>query len=100
MDKNGCKQYLFATSVEPDSRITGLRYLLTYRLGKGVKNRCTYVFAGNEKDGFHKVLSLKKDGLPMGLFQFGNIQFPNAEELVCVPQAVWRYDGKTLRLFE
>lgn len=100
MDENGCKQYVFATSVEPDSTITGWRYLLTYRLGKGVKDRRTHVLAGNEKSGFHEILSLKKDWLPMGLFQFGNIRFPSSEDVVCVPQAVRKCSGKTFRLFE
>ncbi len=99
IDKGGCKQYLFATSVEPDSRISGLKYLLTYKLGKGVKDRKTHVLAGNALDGFTEIMALSKDWLPMGLFQFGNIQFPDAPELVCVPQAVKKYAGKTFRIF-
>ncbi len=98
IDKRGCKHYLFATSVEPDSRLTGLKYLLTYKLGNGVKDRKTHVLAGNIKDGFKEIVSLSKDWLPMGLFQFGNIQFPSAPELVYVPQAVKEYAGKTFRI--
>lgn len=100
IDARGHMQYVFATSVEPDSRITGWRYLLTYRLGVGVKNRRTHVIMGNWQDGFQELFSLKKDWLPMGLFQFGNVQFPDTEELVCVPQAVYKYGGRTIQLFE
>lgn len=99
IDESGRRQYMFATTVEPDSRITGIKYLLTYKLGPGVKNRKSYILAGNEEDGFREIFSLKKDWLPMGLFQFGNIQFPDAPELICVPQAVKKYAGKTIRIF-
>lgn len=99
IDEKGCKQYLFATSVEPDSRIRGWRYLLTYKLGEGVHDRRTHIYKGNPEQGFSEICALRKDYLPMGLFQFGNIYFPDSENLVCVPQAVGKYSGKTWEIF-
>ncbi len=95
VDDKGCMQYVFATSVEPDSRITGWKYLLTSKRGKGVKDKYTHIFRGNPESGFEEVYAWKKDWLPMGLFQFGNVLFPDAEKLLCVPQAVGKPSGKT-----
>ena len=100
IDQAGNRKFIFATSVEPDSRITGIRYLLSYKLGKGVKDRNTHIFVGDDKEGFQEITALKKDFLPMGLFQFGNVMFPDSEEIVCVPQAVKKWDGKTLSVFD
>jgi hypothetical protein len=100
IDKIGKKQYVFATSVEPDSRIKGLRYLLTYRLGQGVQNRNVHIWMGNEEDGFKEIFHLKKDLFPMGLFQFGNVQFPDSPQLIVTGQAVKKFDTKTMILEE
>lgn len=93
--------YIFSTSVEPDSSITGTRYMITYRLGKGVKDRYTHVIAGNCSAGFKELARFKKDVYPMLLFQFGNIQFSGCslgEEVVMNPVGVKNYDGKTIIL--
>jgi len=99
-----------ATSVEPDARLRGWRYLLTYRLGAGVVARQTHVFLGTAEAGFQDVLALPKDRWPMGLGQFGNLQFPgvalngatNGDPgealLYLTPVALAQYDGTTLRL--
>jgi hypothetical protein len=94
-------KYLFATSVEPDSRIEGIRYLFTYRLGKGVKDRNSHLIIGNLNEGFKSILSFKKDNLPITLFQFGNIQFPSGamkQRIVMYPISVRKYEGKTVIL--
>ncbi len=91
------KIQFFATSVEPDSRYRGLRYLLTYKLGEGVQCRYSYLIAGNIKMGFEVVGKFKKDIWPMGLFQFGNIWFPynETEKLYLVFQSISKKDGIT-----
>lgn len=90
------ESYVFATSVEPDSRISGIRYFLTYRLGAGVRDRSSHVIAGCIEDGFREIASFKKDCYPMGLFQFGNVQFPAGcikDRLCMYPIGVQQYDG-------
>lgn len=93
--------YIFATSVEPDSRLKSGRYKITYRLGPGVKSRWVHIIAGNPQEGFRTVHRMKKDIFPMLLFQFGNSTFPDTPSeapLMCTPISVKRYDGKTLQL--
>lgn len=95
--KNG-KMY-FATSVEPDSTLPAWRYFMTYKLGKGVKNRFVHIVAGNVSDGFYEIVKFKKDLWPMTLFQFGNVQFPYDERLdeICMTAtSVRKYDGKSI----
>lgn len=95
-------QYVFATSVEPDSRITGIKYLLSDQLGPGVNDRNSHIVIGNLCEGFSKAVAFEKDFLPMGLFQFGNVQFPNGvmrtSGFVMYPVSVRKYDGRTLVL--
>lgn len=72
----GGKDFIFSTSVEPDAKLKGMRYLLSNRLGSGIKDRKTYLFCYKDK----KLINLgseEKDIFPMGLFQFGYIQFPD-----------------------
>lgn len=91
--------FLFATSVEPDSRIQGMKYWFTYSLGQGVKDRYSHVILGNLDLGFKEIIRLKKDSLPMLLFQFGNIQFPSGKiknKVIMYPVSVKKYDGKTV----
>lgn len=100
IEKNGSSSYVFATSVEGDSTKTGWKYRLSYRLGKGVKDRYTYIIKGTREDGFQEICKLKKDILPMVLFQFGNVQFPenDTDKLLITPISIKKYDGKTLEL--
>jgi hypothetical protein len=91
--------YGFATSVEPDSSIKGVKYFLTSQLGKGIKSRFSTLIIGNLISGFNEVLRLKKDFLPLALFQFGNIWFPagsNSSKIIIYPQSVKKYDGNML----
>lgn len=92
---------LFATSVEPDSRIKGIRGLFTYQLGRGVEKRSSYVIRYDQKHGFSIALMLKKDLFPMNLCQFGNVLFPCqtiCKEVYLCPISCKNYDGKTLKL--
>lgn len=88
--------YYFSTSVEPDSNIKGKRYLFSYKLGNGVKERKSYIIAGSLKKGFRSICSFKKDVLPMTLFEFGNVMFPNGsftDKLYFYTNSVCKYDG-------
>lgn len=98
--KAGAWQIYLATSVEPDSRLKGLRYLLTYRLGPGVKQRQSVVVGMNQDMQFAELARFKKDRLPMALFQFGNTLFPNTDEdaLYVCPQCVKQYHSQTLEV--
>ena len=91
--------FYFATSVEPDATLSGMRYRFTYRLGKGVRDRYTHMIHCSKDGEIREVTRLKKDLWPMLLFQFGNFQFPNADlddPLIGCPQSVKKFDGKTL----
>lgn len=93
------KQFVFATSVEPDSRIRGKRYWVTRKLGLGVKERYCHIVAGNESRGFRTILKLKKDWLPMTAFQFGNASFCVGNGLLFVlPQSICGMNEKTIVL--
>ncbi len=78
----GCKvgeNFVFSTVVEPDGRKESLvRLLFNYKIGQGIKNRYSHLYAGNIHNGFNEILNLKKDFLPF-LFQFGTMRFPNGE---------------------
>lgn len=102
LNQAGCRSYLFATSVEPDSRIRGKRYLLTYKKGPGVKDSHTCLYFGNPQKGFRVIAKFKKDFLPMVLFQFGNVLFPagKSEKIRICPQSVYKYHGKTVEIEE
>lgn len=98
--ENGTMKYLFATSVEPDSRKVGIRYLLTSKPGQGIQDRKTHVFSGNLEEGFYEICRFEKDCWPMGLCQFGNVLFPSGKAKKCwiCPQGVKEYDGKTIEV--
>ena len=93
-------EMIFSTSVEPDSRITGLKYQFTYKLGAGVKDRSSHVYyvkwaAG--KAEAKEIFSGKKDLLPMGAGQFGTIMFPKGSGKTYITgQALRKYDNKTI----
>lgn len=95
---DGRVQYLFATSVEPDSSRSGWRYVLSSKLGKGVHSRYATVVCGSPEDGFREIIRLKKDIWPMVPFQFGNFRLPETEDgtVFAVGQSVSKLDGKTL----
>lgn len=95
-------EYYFATTVEPDSSLPGLRYRFTYKLGKGIKDRYSHIFKVKKDGMIEEVYKAKKDILPMWLFQFGNFIFPYNEtnSVVVVSQALKCGHSKTLFLGE
>lgn len=101
IDIKGKTQYVFATSVEPDSRKEKWPYLFTCQKGPGVKDYYVHIIIGNLEDGFYEVDKLKKDVFPMTLGQFGNAQFPegNSEKnLIFTACSVKHYDGKSIKI--
>ena len=99
-DEGGRTTYLFATSVEPDSRRTGWRYMLSSRMGRGVHSRHATVVCGSPEGGFRELLRQKKDFWLMVPFQFGNFRLPETGKgtACAVGQSVSKLDGKTLWL--
>lgn len=95
-------EMVFSTSVEPDSRIKGLRYEFTKKLGPGVKDRYThlyYVKVDGDDIKTKEIFSAKKDILPMGAGQFGTLMFPAGEgPLLITGQAIRKYDNKTFSI--
>ncbi|WP_196008641.1 hypothetical protein [Parabacteroides distasonis] len=99
---------LTSTTVEPAivkkySRKEMLRYLLTLKKGKGVKDYKSHLYLGSLKNGFRDVYSAKKDLFPMGLFQFGALKFPetnnlNISKLVLYQISTVKHDMDTLIL--
>ncbi len=95
------EQFVFATSVEPDSSLSPFRYKFTYHLGAGVKERYVHIVMGNLQEGFHTAVRMKKDIWPMLLFQFGNASFPfqkNSNKIYLTPTATKYTDEKTFLL--
>ena len=93
-------EFVFSTSVEPDSRITGLQYEFTNKLGAGVKDRCTHIYHVKVSGAdilASEIFAAKKDFLPMGAFQFGTMMFPaGGEKIFVTGQSVRKYDNKTI----
>ncbi|OIN03907.1 hypothetical protein BFS86_03435 [Shewanella algae] len=90
---------LFSTSVEPDTELSGFRYLLSRRVGRGLKSKDCVVYS---YDGInvHEINRFKKDFLPMGLFQFGCVSFYTSENMNYVygyGMSLSYIDGKTYK---
>lgn len=65
--------YIFVTTVEPNPNINPLRYILTRKKAIGVIDYYSHVYIGKNNLGFYDLLKIKKDCLPITLFQFGNM---------------------------
>jgi hypothetical protein len=97
IDKCGNKQFAFITTVEPDASIRGWRYRLTYKLGKGIKDRYSYINLLSEQGDTCVLMKAKKDALPIWLFQFGNFRVAETEcGLAVTGQALVNYDERTI----
>lgn len=101
-EEKGKKYRCFATSVEPDASLKGMRYRLTYKLGKGVRDRHSHIIMISDDGQCKELFAGKKDILPMWLFQFGNIQFTDAAmkdgKIKITPTALKNMDGSTFEL--
>lgn len=76
--RNGCL-YL-ATSVEGDPTLGKWKYRFSNKLGKGVSDRYVHIFRCDRQGRTEELTQLKKDFLPMWLFQFGNAIFPPTDD--------------------
>ena len=91
----------FSTSVEPDSKIKPyIRYMISYRLGDGVKDRFSHVYYIEEDQTVNHIYKAKKDLLPMLLFGFGTFLFVESgtNQIVLRAQGLKNLDGKTIIL--
>tara|TARA_Y100001968_G_scaffold280565_1_gene277143 strand:- start:15987 stop:17096 length:1110 start_codon:yes stop_codon:yes gene_type:complete len=74
------KKIIFSTSVEPEPNSGSshsLKNLLNTKRANGIISDHSCVYSGDLENGFEIIFSAKKDSLPYGLFQFGNISFPS-----------------------
>lgn len=80
---NGCETrdyYIFSSTVEPPEG-RGLLNMFDYRLGAGIVNRYAHLVTVRKSDLYvEERLKLRKDILPMKLFQYGAITFPKGQE--------------------
>lgn len=95
-------KYLFSTTVEYDPTVGPRRLLFTYKLGYGIKSRSSKIIVGNLNEGFKCAGTFQKDVLPMGLCQYGTVQFCKGQEEIsdCLfihPVAVKKYDNTIIR---
>ena len=95
-------EMVFSTSAEPDSRLTGIKYEFTYKLGEGVQDRNShlyYVKWDGSQAQVKEIFKARKDIIPMGAGQFGTMMFPSGEgQLFVTGQALRKYDNKTIRI--
>lgn len=98
--KNG---FVFATVVEPKQQNSLIKNLLSYKLGTGILNRQSEIVYYNGENT-HVMLSVKKDLLPMGLFQFGTFSFPagldKSKHVYANGISLWKIDNKVIVLSE
>jgi len=94
--------FVFSTTVEGVGEGNALRRWTNTKRGPGVFENRSEIVRGNLRDGFRKVYSGEKDGLPFLPFQFGNIMFPSGDEplprLVFTPIGLRNHDFSTLIL--
>ncbi len=91
---------LFSTTVEPDSSLPKWRYKFTRKLGKGIIDRYSHLYMIDCNKKPKELLALRKDRLPMWLFQFGTITFPynTTNDIFITTQAVKPKYGITLKI--
>ena len=94
------EEFYFSTSVEPDSTLPKWRYRVTNKLGRGVIDRSTHIIKKDKKGNYIELISIKKDILPIWLFQFGNIIFPynDGKKAYAVLQSTKEGHGITIEL--
>lgn len=75
------ENYVFQTTVEPDGRKNGNKFVILFgrERGAGIKDDYVHLYVGNIKDGFKDVYQSKKDNWPYIAFQFGTFQFPSGK---------------------
>lgn len=76
--KNEC--LYMATSVEGDPELGKWRYRFSNKIGKGVSDRKVHILKMDNTGSVMELGTLRKDWMPMWLFQFGNAQFPYSSD--------------------
>lgn len=95
--------FLFSTTVEPRAG-AGFKHIFENRLGGGIKSWDVHVIAVSKEDlSIRVVKKMRKDWLPMVLFQYGRAKFAGGQEnnksdVWCSPVACKKYDGKTIKI--
>lgn len=90
--------YLFATTVEGDSRKKGMSALLSWRRGPGIlSNKSECILLREVQKNPEIIASFTKDSWPF-IFQFGGITFASGskEHIYGTPVAVKGFDGKVV----
>ena len=95
--------YWFSTTVESmETKGNRWKALFSNKLGTGILSRKVEVILVTKDLRAEKRFDLKKDFLPMKLFQYGCINFPtnmeNRADLFCYPIAVTQYDNTIVRI--
>jgi hypothetical protein len=91
--------FIFSSSVEADTNLKGINYLLSRRKGLGIKSNDSVVYSFNGID-ILEIGRFKKDLYPMGLFQFGNVSFytsENSAHTYAYGMSLSNLDGKILK---
>lgn len=91
----------FATAVEQDPNLPKILHYISFRKGPGIKDRYTHIYATDKTGSTKEIAKMKKDLLPMWLFQFGNASFVNNYRDTRVflnPVAVKKYSQKTIQI--
>lgn len=95
--------FLFSTTVEPRAG-AGFKHIFENRLGGGIKSWDVHVIAVSKEDlSIRIVKKMRKDWLPMVLFQYGRAKFAGGQEnskneVWCSPVACKKYDGKSIKI--
>ena len=99
--RDGFKHFVFSTTVEQDSRRHGIRYLLSWKRGPGIKSNKVKCLTLSEEDvsNFQCIAEFYKDKWPC-ICQFGAITFPNGNfsELYGSPIAVRNFDYSIVKI--
>lgn len=90
--------FFFSTSVEPRYK-KSFSYIVSFKKSKFIKENSTVLYYIDSSGKIKEILRLKKDLLPMPLFQFATIQFCKSTKedlLIIYPVATTKYEGGTL----
>lgn len=72
--------YVFSSTVEPPEG-RGVLDMFTYKIGAGIQDRYAHLLTVRKSDlEVREVLKVRKDFLPMKLFQYGSLTFPKGQE--------------------
>ena len=97
------ENWWIATAVEQNPNLPKLLHYVSSRIGPGIKDRYTHIFCITKDMQIREVIKLKKDILPMWLFQFGNVSFVNNyrdNRILIIPMGLKRISQKTVEIIE